>query len=69
MNSFYFFSYLFRFVHFFLKFAPMGAALRSAEKFSQPWQKRLEGQLAPDKAPSFCRISYPSRFARNAGLC
>ena len=24
MNSFYFFSYLFRFVHFFLKFAPMG---------------------------------------------
>ena len=45
------------------------AALRSAEKFSQPWQKRLEGQLAPDKAPSFCRISYPSGFARNAGLC
>lgn len=28
MNSFYFFSYLFRFVHFFLKFAPMGNILR-----------------------------------------
>ena len=26
MNSFYFFSYLFRFVHFFLKFAPMGTS-------------------------------------------
>src|SRR5699024_9427012 len=29
MNSFYFFSYLFRFVHFFLKFAPMGGLPRS----------------------------------------
>ena len=35
MNSFYFFSYLFRFVHFFLKFAPMGQRPHLAHDFAK----------------------------------